>query len=366
MTMPSPSQHHARDHVVESRRELMARVGCIEELLSKALSREPAIGEQGSVHDAARDWLVTGAGGSEAPARLLVELLERAGRRARFVPLSLFALGGSSDADVLVVFSQGLSPNARLALSEQRRQRALVLFTAVVPRADAKPGSPARLCFELSHRGATIVLHDPASENGMLVRVIGPVLAAFAAAAFAAGCTGRRAGLAGAAECVRRARERARALMRGVPDGLRHADIALVVAGGDMPVAQGLRWKLLEGLGVADPPVWDVLQVAHGAFQQFYERPLLLLGVVTPDDRHNGERGGALTRSDLFDRLEAMLAPERQRLVRLTTSHPLPLAWFELDAQLNQLVIDLLAIRPRNLIDWPGKGRDAPLYRLGG
>jgi hypothetical protein len=40
------------------------------------------------------------------------------------------------------------------------------------------------------------------------------------------------------------------------------------------------------------------------------------------------------------------------------------LSWFEHDAMLNQLVIATLRERPRDLVDWPGKGADHALYML--
>ena len=71
---------------------------------------------------AGRRYLVTGIGVSEGPARCLVSLLARGGRCAVFLPLSAFAEGPPPGAwDTLVLFSQGLSPNAQIALSFARR-----------------------------------------------------------------------------------------------------------------------------------------------------------------------------------------------------------------------------------------------------
>ena len=74
----------------------------------------------------ARRVHVTGVGSSAGHARFLVERLQHAGTAAAFTPLSRFAAGspGTPDEDALVVFSQGLSPNARLALAEARSWRA--------------------------------------------------------------------------------------------------------------------------------------------------------------------------------------------------------------------------------------------------
>ena len=53
--------------------------------------------------------------------------------------------------------------------------------------------------------------------------------------------------------------------------------MAFVTSGQFGEAYHGPRWKWLEALFVAEPACWDVLQVAHGAFQQFYEEPMLLV-----------------------------------------------------------------------------------------
>src|SRR5215470_9208176 len=66
-----------------------------------------------------RRVIATGVGSSAAHAALLAHEVRRAGRDATAVPLSAFlAAPAPAPDDVLVVFSQGLSPNAGLALDE--------------------------------------------------------------------------------------------------------------------------------------------------------------------------------------------------------------------------------------------------------
>jgi hypothetical protein len=127
-----------------------------------------------------------------------------------------------------------------------------------------------------------------------------------------------------------------------------------VTAGSYLALAHGLRWKLLEASGIPDPPVWDVLQFAHGPFQQMYGRPMLLCALECP---------GA---APLFDRLERILVPGRHALVRLAATLPAPWCWFEHDAQLNALTLALLAARPVDLARWPGQGADGELYAWDG
>ena len=78
-----------------------------------------------------RIW-VTGLGSSTAQARLLAHCLcEYAELDARFLPSGALHAGPPDQAsrDALLVFSQGLSPNARFALQSPARWRALGLAT---------------------------------------------------------------------------------------------------------------------------------------------------------------------------------------------------------------------------------------------
>src|SRR5262249_45655760 len=79
-----------------------------------------------------RRVIATGVGSSAAHAALPAHELRRAGRDAVAGRRPAFLAGPEpAPDDVLVVFSQGLSPNARLALDEPERFRRTVLVTAV-------------------------------------------------------------------------------------------------------------------------------------------------------------------------------------------------------------------------------------------
>ena len=138
-------------------------------------------------------------------------LLQEVGLDARFVPLSAFAAPSPADAraDALVVFSQGLSPNARLALHDVERWAGVLLVTAVpardapqsAPPADASPAGPLAerqaLLDDLVGRGV-VVQRIPASEEyGTLLRVSGP-MTGYAAAITLARAVAEAAGRAAA------------------------------------------------------------------------------------------------------------------------------------------------------------------------
>ena len=313
-------------------------------------------------------FVITGGGLSEGPARVLASLLSSAGRDARFVPQSAFcdrARDAGPDC-ALVLFSQGLAPNARLPLpwlgegivgSEGRAACARgLLVTSVVPglaSATTVDGIARRL---LQH-GHLVWTLPPEREDRLLLRIVGPAVAIVAAIRLAAAI---------APECY------------PAVDGARYAELArdgLAVPGADlfgddrraiaivatpalMELAMPLRWKLLEGLRISEPPVWDPLQVAHGPLQSFYDERITLVALRTSDDDE-----------ELFARLRAVLrdggsaspsAPHRYLELAATAPHPHALV--ELDAQLDAHLLATLARHPLALDDWPSRGKDGPIY----
>lgn len=287
---------------------------------------------------AAARWTVTGVGGSEGPARLLAHRLARAGQAARFVACSHFALPGNLDATGgLVVFSQGLSPNARGALAVRHGFFPRVVVTAVEARAE---GSDAERFLAAQLRDGTHrIPHGPAREGELLVRLEGPAEATVRALQLAAHISDQ---------------PMARLRVAGLPEvpPLPAGRLALVGAGDTPAWLHGQRWKLLEGLGLPDPPVYDVMQVAHGPLQQFYEEPMTLLAVVqTPAEQ------------PLFERLGQVLRDHHELRV-ITLEAPLPQGWPQLELWFDALLLATLKERPRDLIAWPGKDSDAELYAL--
>jgi creatinine amidohydrolase len=140
-----------------------------------------------------------------------------------------------------------------------------------------------------------------------------------------------------------------------VPPDWLDVPTAFVASGGYGELATNLRYKVLEGLYLPAPPVWDLVHVAHGPFQQAFPGPATFLVLARAD---------APGESALLTRLAAMLDPERHRLVRLTATLAGPLAILEHEAQLCALVLRFIAERRLDQVEWPGRGREAPLYAL--
>ncbi len=336
-------------------------------------------------------FVTTGVGTSEGPARLLAHLLStHAGRAARFVPLSALAEAACAPSaapptveaedghkTVLVVFSQGLSPNAQLALAQAGRFAALMVYTSV-------PASDPRVQ-ALRERGGVVAILPPVGppgEDRLFLRVLGPAAAQLAAAQFADavaahdGCPAQLP-IAQAVQAAVAAPQKAQAAVAALAAQLgaggwlaeaelaagglgalwrRQPDLALafITSGGYGDHCLGLRWKFLEGAGLAEPNVWDVLQVAHGPFQQTFHRPLLLCAL---------SRGNSPVEQALLARLQAML-PRHHLLLQLPAEHSGPLALFAHDAACNELLLSVLRGRDWDLIDWPGRQCDEPLYSL--
>ncbi len=286
----------------------------------------------------AREVIVTGIGAAAGPARYLAALL----RTARYVPVSAFANGELESGSTLVLFSQHLSPNARLVLANAGAAARVVVVTSA-HEDDVRGAGGARV---------ESVRLPPEDERGMLLRVTGPAVAMAAAALLAreAGAPIDPAALARVPDVLSRALEThfSGDLVTAALEG----PLAVVTAG-EHGVARAIAWKLLEGWSVPEPPTWDVLEIAHGPFQQLYARPACLVVTTTRASEA------------LASRLASMLVPERHALVLLASDLPPSLAPIEHDALANQLLLAGLRARPRDLFAWDGQGLDRPLYDLG-
>lgn len=331
---------------------LAARCAGVAEVLEAALAVPlPALLLEGPL------WF-TGIGVAEGPARLCAEVGAGLGLVSRFVPLSCFH-GPSGEtsperAGTLVLFSQGLSPNARLALRAKVARR--VLITAVPPpKASDAPESAAAQVAQVERGGALVLRHGPLVEDQILLRVQGPAAASLLGLRLLV-AVARAAGRAPSWEGLLPQVPAAVLAAAGVEEAAQalHGPLAFVTSGGYGELCHGLRWKLLEGLWREEPPCWDVLQVAHGPLQSFYGGSMTLLGLRRPEEPEA-----------LYQRLRQVLVPARHALLLLPARLPAPLCFFEHDAQCNALLLRALQERPRDLRAWPARGRDQALYDLG-
>jgi creatinine amidohydrolase len=289
-----------------------------------------------------RRVIATGIGSSAAHAALLAHGVRRAGRDAVAVPLSAFlAAPAPAPDDVLVVFSQGLSPNARIALDAPERFRRTVLVTAVTDEARLAP---------LRAGGVIVQTIDGEEERGTLVRVVGPMTGYVAALRLAHALGGRA--MADVATIVG-------ALASADPPALDadalDAPLAFVTSGTYGELVANLQYKVMEGCLRPMPPAWDILHLAHGPYQQLVGDRATFLALTRPDAPGEGE---------LLDRFASMLDPTRHTLVRMPARLPAPAALFEHEAMLNALLLRYVEARQVDQVRWPGRGADVPLYAI--
>ena len=330
--------------------------------IPEALERTAAMGEPRLAPRlaGARGVVATGVGSSRAHERLLAHLLaEQAGLDARFAPLG--ALAGRrpplvAAERVLVLFSQGLSPNAWLALAHARAWRRVIVVTAAGERTAGDRGARFR---ELEALGADIVRFGGEEELGLLVRVVGPMcgmLAAFALArSLSAALDGGETPLVDVPAVIAAVGDAIRRVPPLVSKDL-EGNLAFLASGGYGELTDNLRFKVLEGLLRPAPPTWDLLDFAHGAFQQAFAERATFLALRRLD---------AEEEPALVGRLESMLDPTRHRVIPLVAALPGTLALFEHEAQLNEILRREVAASGTDLEQWPGRGRDQPLYSLG-
>ncbi|MFM7140426.1 MAG: hypothetical protein ACKO2K_00700, partial [Alphaproteobacteria bacterium] len=301
---------------------LASRVETLPILLRRAFEELPAeVAHAGLGRDVVRGVVATGTGSSGAHARFLASLLSERGVAARAVPLGSFLDGPPPAApdEAVIVFSQGLSPNARVALRRRDDGARTWLVTATedpdptpskagsasAPR--GHPGadgtSPAgeasatttsssqdrrEVLRDLRARGVAVVRTPGADEFGTLVRVVGPMVGFAAALAIADALAPPCAAHGGTPSIEPRLVEAACGSVAGASSRWREiaatlhpaelaAPIVFVASGAHLHRIANLPLKLLEGLLRPLPPSFDLLDFAHGPLQQLYDGPALVV-----------------------------------------------------------------------------------------
>lgn len=339
-------------------RLLARRLAQIPGVLAGMLAQPPAPLNSATV--AARRFIVTGTGSSEAHARYLAALLNlHTDRAAAYLPLSGFHDGnrGAFAGKTLVVFSQGVSPNAQIALRRRREFAHAILFTATTPEVAAAAGKPDRaaLLRALLDDGGELVVFPLAEEYTTLIRFVGPLAGYLACLQFVARLPDCRIAVPTAAElqpllAVEPPEDLLRAMFDRSDDFARGFD--LVCAAPISEFAQNLACKFMEGVFWPCPPVSDFLQFAHGPFQQMsaHPHPVVIL------------QGDSPLEAELVRRSVQMLAEAGLRAHVVRVAAPPLTSIFGFEAAFNRLVFALMRRFDTDQVNWPGKGRDDRLY----
>jgi hypothetical protein len=328
-------------------RELGARVRGLPDVIRETLARP--LPEAWSGPDERR-LVLAGIGASEAVARYAEAVLRHElGLDVGAVPVSSFVAASSRGKGArLCVLSQQLSPNAELALARAGAFDASLLLTSL-------EAADARLDRHRDELGAVWTL-PPAHEDGLLVRVLGPVAAALALVRLGRAAAGLpHDPLDALPRLVGDAIERGFALAASWPESTRRAP--LLACGWYARALEPIAWSWMETWFVEAPPTWDVLQVAHGPWQTLCDGPQPLVLLRRPDDP-----------PELWERLDVMIGHPgvtRRSTIELHATLPGGLAMFEHLGAVLGLLVGVLERGDLDLTRWPGRGTDAPLYDLG-
>ncbi|MEM0966220.1 MAG: hypothetical protein AAGJ81_08750 [Verrucomicrobiota bacterium] len=300
--------------------------------------------------------VATGLGSSEAAARYLVRLLnEWTSIPAEFLPLNRFyqSKPAEENSRYLIVFTQGLAPNAQIALARRESYSGLTLITSSTTKGQRAAGKPDRadLLEKVREEGATIFCHPFENEFEILPRVIGPV------------CTMASALLIGSSLSERNipVGEILSFFEHPPLDDLTTDKLAAEILAGvdfyftDLTVlyAQNLSAKILETLFLRAPSCRDVFDYSHGPFQAETQNPSsrwIFSSQSQADHTLLKEIG------PLFDRINPARA--------FSSPLPEPYSIFYYESLLNQITLQAAAEYGVDLVDWPGKGLDKEGYSL--
>ncbi len=336
---------------VRARRWFDERLVKLPDILREAIKLElPDLGRLSS-----SIWDVCGVGGSSGPARLCVQAMNQTDQRACFREASYFAgpapVRGQSRG--LILFSQGLSPHARLVLERGQVYASLIVVTSRDP-GDVQSALPS----SFDQQRLTVIRHPSGDEAASLLRVGGPSCAALVGLKLAAALTEQESEATSSARLslvpsfYQRSGGAGGASVPPLPEGGLTYCLATATHRGS---AQQLMWKWHEALGDKLPPVIDAMGFAHGPFQSIYEGPACLLVL----------HGRSAEEEVIVERIAAIIEPTRHFMVVLAAHYEFPLSYFELEAQFFALMRATAVHRAFDPSTWPGKDLDRPLYALG-
>jgi creatinine amidohydrolase len=306
-------------------------------------------------------------GSSQAAARLLlVELGRRHGSGGVYrTTAEFFRRRQCPEEALLFVFSQGISPNAQIALAHAKDFAGVVLVTSVGatatgdwdPPDSIRPNASRPERLELVERleaeGAMVVRHPMESEYTILPRVIGPVCAAVAAIKLASAFTRSPMVVPDALlpSLEHPCKPPGGKLSDWAKEWVDGVDFNFTNDGAEY--AQNLAAKAMEALFIRPPACRDVFEYSHGPFQlnETAARSQWVFSGPTA-----AEKDLRLRLRPLFER-----APSAREIVA-PYGPPWDLFYFEV--LLNSVLIEAVRQLGLDLVDWPGKGLDGAGYEI--
>lgn len=307
-------------------------------------------------------FVVTGTGSSESHAKFFTYLINNYSRAfAEFNRLSAFSenIIPETQDKTLVIFSQGLSPNAQLALARYPQFRHTILFTSTTVNGASKAGKKAQaeILQRLLKAGNEVVYFPIEDEYTVLIRLIGPLAGYLICLQFLENFSSGRLPECGTAQLLA-SLENAALLSTDAPtqailsEGRKGIHLLSIAPFSDF--GQNLAYKFLEGLYWPMPSFWDYLQFSHGPFQQWQidKSPIIIL------------HGDTRTEEDYLERILKMLNPQSVPLWIIKSNLPTCYRILQYEMVLNYFIVHAINELKVNQIDWPGKGLDGPLYEI--
>jgi creatinine amidohydrolase len=318
---------------------------------------------------AAQSFIVTGIGSSEAHARYLTLLLNiHTHYQALYIGFTgLMRMTNIFNSDrILVLFSQGLSPNAQMVLKYgQNYFSHVVLFTSMNNEQLTKK------CQWIRIDKIETIQFPIYDEYVTLIRVIGPICGFLATILFVQHLTNKKLIEVDYLREICMTKSSSFSLLRNAmiddyKQQFSRGPFYLILSSPLIDVCQNICYKFVEGVYWTSPIVCDYLQFAHGPFQQIRSVTVRPSAIVCIIDRSNSFD------IELECRLRQMIKEcnDEQHLINVYTLHlsssSIIYSIFELEMELNRLIFEIICANGCDQIHWPGKGQDQPLYSFQG
>ncbi len=310
-------------------------------------------------------WVITGVGSSEAHARFLVHLIHTYSRAtAEYRPLSAFLERPPMNAHHagLIVFSQGLSPNACLALRQHQHFAHTILFSAPIASILEDATEAMGLLVEqlIQSHSVTWVPFGEDTERGLLVRTLGPISGYLAAIEWLQNTYPpgpKKISKVLFQDSLEQAMTTplpfpAKKLLHKIQEG----EVFVMGASPEIEYSQNLAYKLIESLFLIHVRPQEILSFVHGSFQSLrysQKKPVCLL-----------LDQGSHKKQNLIERLQDLIDKLKGTSLFLRTNLPAPYTILAYELMLGQWTQQLLEETRLDIKNWPGKGEDPVLYEI--
>ena len=299
-----------------------------------------------------RSYIVTGVGSSEAHARYFVNLSET---HHPHVNIRFLALTGFSQSPppntVVVVVSQGLSPNIYGVLKACNYKNIILLTAATLKNPDSKK---RELLERLVSNGCRVINFPLEDEYTTLIRTIGPLAGYYAIYQMLCPPKAERG-----TEQLLYSRLSNAGLKQPPQSFLRHASqstpLVILASHPVLSYIQNVAYKFEEGAFFYAVRVAGYLDFAHGVFQnvEFH--------------RHSGTTANfiLLRLSDRDDEMIALvekMLEGRYPVWKLSSDLPGDLQILEIEMIFNHMVLNFIKTIGIDQINWNGQDKQGHLY----